>query len=241
MNKWNIFGSEDSTDLDVMVYLDEMPDSLEDCKILCKKLNEELKPIINDPKDRELDCNICVLKNGVIDKVFKGIPSETNNSIYITYYTEDFNGLQKYPCQIYTTKIDYNWPTIKIARVLRVMLSFLSRTKHRKIVKAALKGSTQLKIDTLKSINLVEVRDFGKNNQNREDIWKTYAFQIGQSLGLFWGDSLFTKSIIADQFPFLRPFLYRKEDADPKNMEIIKNFYLMRVETEYKDLDKISE
>ena len=53
--KWNIFGSGDSRDIDVMVYLDGLPESLEDCKAICREYNQTLVSVIDDPLERKIE------------------------------------------------------------------------------------------------------------------------------------------------------------------------------------------
>ena len=216
---YNVFGSGDSVDYDIMVYLDKLPDTIEECKNLCKEYDKLLTAL--GYSDKEVNTNLAVLKDGVIVDCFKGISIETNNSIFLTAPHHDQHRPIRVERQLPITN---EWKRQKSARALRIILSFLSRTQYRPEVKAALRGSTRLKMSTLLGIDLATIEDFGKNNQCKEDVYKNIAFQIGQARGLlhrYECYELYTKGNIAVYFPPLRPYLYRVEgvSADKLNME----------------------
>jgi len=253
MYTFNIFGSHDSQDIDLMVFLDELP-NIQKCKELCKKLEKDLIPEIPDYDGRPLNVNLGVLKTvpksstddnifysrqrgDVIDKVFKGYPCETNNSILSTYNLHDN---QAHPMMVDNHVTNHDWMQIKAARVLRVMLSFISRTQYRKGVKAALKGNTELKMNTLMNIDFNTIEDFGKP-QVKKDIMKGFAFQMGQSMAHFIDEEYFTKEDIGYAFEELKPFLDRSDKANLYDLNIIKNYYLLKLRTEFPDVNEIVE
>ena len=236
MYTFNIFGSHDSQDIDLMVFLDELP-NIQKCKELCKKLEKDLIPEIPDYDGRPLNINLAVLDGNIIGKVFKGYPCETNNSILETYYLHD---IQAYPKMVERYVTNYDWMRIKAARVLRVMLSFISRTQYRKEVKAALKGNTELKMDTLMNIDFNTIEDFGKP-QVKTDIMKGFAFQMGQSMAHFIDEEYFTKEDIGYAFEELKPFLDRSDKANLYDLNVIKNYYLLKLRTEFPDVNEIVE
>jgi len=204
MKPYNIFGSEDSVDVDVMFYIDELP-SIKECKEICKEFDQGLQKELKT--DKEVNTNLCVLEDGVISEVFKGFPQECNNSIFYTYNFHD----QPHPLMIKDLIWDESNIPLKCARCLRILLSFISRTEHREIVKKSLRGSTTEKIKTLTYITLEDIEDFGKNNQTREDIFKSFSFQIGQTIALLDNIELFTKRQISDYLPDLTLYLMRKK------------------------------
>ena len=60
--KFQIFGSENSTDYDVMVFVDEILD-VESSHILCKEYDTKLAETLND---KPLNSNLAVVKDGLI-------------------------------------------------------------------------------------------------------------------------------------------------------------------------------
>jgi hypothetical protein len=199
----NIFGSEDSADVDVMVMIDDMP-SIAVCKDLCAELDANIKKKLGT--DKEVNTNLAVIKDGVIFSVYKGIPIECNNSLYETY---------QYHTQLHDLMIDRKVSetpivAIKCARTLRALLTLLSRTDYRREVKSALKSTTEDKIETLRYIDLDSIEDFNKNNLNTTEIYKAFAFQIGQTMTFLEGDVVYTKSKISELYEGLRVYLERR-------------------------------
>ena len=69
-----IHGSENSTDLDVIYVVDELP-SLQECKTFCS--------------DKDENRNLITVENGIVTSVYKGTPDEVNNSLLRTYNLRD--------------------------------------------------------------------------------------------------------------------------------------------------------
>ena len=69
---YTIFGSSDSTDVDVMYYVDEIP-LVHECKNIVTRIkqSDHWKNI-----DKEIDPNFCVVKDGNVVDVFKGTVDE---------------------------------------------------------------------------------------------------------------------------------------------------------------------
>lgn len=227
---YNIFGSETSQDYDIMVYVDEIP-SIQQCKELCSKLEAELEAELPEKKR---NVNLAVIEDGVIAKVFKGTADECNNSVFATY---DLHS-QRHPLPI-TRKLTRDVP-LKLARGLRIMLSFLSRTEHRELVKKALRGSTTDKLAALESISFAEITDLGKNNQDVVEFYKQAAFQIGQCLGLLHGFELYSKTEIAQFFPSLGVYLLR-EPSRGIVLETYKKNLIDVIRRTFKDVNVIRE
>jgi len=210
-----IHGSEDSTDVDIFYVFDELP-SKQECKKFCSA----------DPSENR---NIIVIKDGVVTACYKGTPDEVNNSLIDTYDLHE----QKFPLLI-TKRVDRDL-TIKVVRAIRIILSHLSRSKYRNVVKQALVSDFLYRLDILRYINLAEI-DFSVLNKNmsREDILKTIAFQIGQTSDLFFNIEVYTKSEVALDFPALEEFLYRDKNSDIHVLEKVKNDFLDLVEKKLK-------
>ncbi|MFW6130450.1 MAG: hypothetical protein ACOC56_04625 [Atribacterota bacterium] len=225
MLKYDIFGSEDSQDYDVMVYVNKIPNTNE-CRKLTKKYNKKLSSILTNKK---VDVNLAVLKNGIIIDVYKGTPDECNNSVFRT---------AKNP---YVTKIVPRNVTLKVARALRIMLSFLSRTEHRPQIKKALKSKTQIKIDTLLEINFQYIKNLNKNNQNLQDFYKQAAFQLIQVAGLIDYTEIYSKKEAAVFNPSLKKCLYRKaSNYDIIALNNYKNHILKEILSVF-NIEKIKE
>lgn len=221
-----IHGSEDSLDIDVYYVFDIMP-SFRECQEFCS--------------DKQENRNIIVIKDGVVIDCYKGTNDEINNGLYYTYNLH----LQTYSNPI--EKLVKRDILIKSIRVVRCLLSHLSRTQYRNEVKMALSSSDwMLKVNTLKNIDLTQVHDFGKNG-TKFDVLKVFAFQLGQVLGLHDNVELYTKSSTAERYPDLRKFLYREEEDIKFLIPYLNRFldlislYQFEVDgdiTYFKDFDK---
>ena len=187
-----IHGSEDSTDIDVHYVFDEMP-SYQECKKFCVA-------------DKSENRNIITIKNGIVTGCYKGTVDEINNALIETYPLHK----QEYPLLV-EHKVERD-KTLKYIRAVRIILSYLSHTIYRKQIKSALKGTWKERINTLEEIDLTKI-DFdslGKHN-NKLDVLKIIAFQIGQCWGLMDDVEHYTKYTIAQDYPYLKRYLYRKE------------------------------
>lgn len=203
-----IHGSEDSLDIDVYYVFDKMP-SFKECQDFCS--------------DKEENRNIIVIEDGVVVDCYKGTIDEINNGLYYTYDLHQ----QTFPMPI--QRLVERDVLIKSVRVVRCILSHLSRTQYRETVKMAISSPDwQIKIFTLGIIDIAQVNDFGKNGL-KSDVLKVFAFQLGQVLGLHEGIELYTKSAVAKQYPGLEDFLYRR----PGDINVLQQYI-------YRFLDIIS-
>jgi hypothetical protein len=189
--------SEDSTDIDVLYIIDELPD-FQTCKNFC-----DMNP---DGENR----NLAVIRDGVITECYKGSPDELNNALIDTYTKHE----QKENLLI-TKRVPRIKP-VKYARAVRIILSHLSRSQYRPEIKAALHGSWSERLRVLGSTVDLNKIDFSalRHVKNEADVKKVIAFQIGQVRGLINDIELYTKREISDTFPELEEFLYRKPDSD---------------------------
>ena len=208
-----IHGSEDSTDIDVCYVLNRIP-SFGEAQDFCAHGNED---------DNR---NVIHIQNGVVDYTFKGSVDEVNNSIIATYNLHE----QKYPLLI-TSELDRDIP-IKILRSLRIILSHISRSQYRKIIKAALRSEWKDKIVLLNEINFDDI-DWSMVKEHSKmsipSVYKTIAFQIGQTLGLIEGKEYYTKNDIAKEFPLLKDSLYRIESE--QTLEQLRFMFKQYVDT----------
>ena len=216
-----VFGSRKSLDADIFVVVKTLPITIGACKQTVQYYESQLK----DKFVKEVNVNIGTVEDGVITSVFKGTEDEVNNSIYYTakYHKENKKSI-----------VDTLLPRDierKILRTFRIMLSMLSRSEHRKVVKKALKGDIWEQVETLDNLNLTQITDIGKRNVTWEDYLKTMAFQLGQCLSLINDKNveLYSKEDIARYYPELKDYLNREVDADLTYLDFFKNALISRV------------
>lgn len=214
-----IFGSGDSTDIDVFVIVDYIQNNafygIERCKKYDIAISEFLKT------DKKVNSNLIIIKDGIVTKVLKGTCDEASNSILDTYHLH-----KQYIPNPITQRVERDI-SLKISRTIRVLLSFLSKTQYRTDIKAALNShDISYKIQVLQGIDISTIYDLGGKNINMIDFMKTYAFQIGQTLALMNGKEYYTKKDIGIEYPDLKPFLQRENDSDISVLETYKNKFL---------------
>lgn len=213
-----IHGSQDSLDVDVYYVFDKMP-SFKECREFCSA-------------DMSENRNIICITDGVVSEVFIGTVDEVNNGLIDTYSLHQ----QDYPL-IVTKRLERN-VILKQIRATRGILSILSRTQYRTMIKDALKHNWLNRLDCLGHIRLTEV-DFDALGKRmcKEDMLKVIAFQIGQGMALFDGCELYTKQSVAEYYPQLYAFLYR-QDCDLQVLDDMLRQYLIRLlQIEFVELD----
>lgn len=239
--KFQVFGSKDSKDIDVLVFMESLPPT-ETSKKLCVKYRNDIKEIYlknNIILEREIDVNLGVLNNGVLESVFKGSYDEVNNSLLYTY---NYHGiLQLYPQQI-TSPLKRD-VTLKMLRSSRIILSLLSRTIHRNKIKKALKSDFSTQIELLKNIDLSKITDFGNKNGSNEDIYKKLVFQMGQTLALSSGFDIYSKSSISGMFPSISKLMNRESlnFNDLNALELLKFRYANKMSDFFDRIGKMNE
>lgn len=229
-----IFGSENSQDYDVMVFVDDISPTIDDNHFVCKSYNNVLSKILTD---KSLNCNIGVLKDGIITKVFKGDCYEVNNAIIYTY---DYHQ-QEFPL-VLNGLVDRDVHT-KLKRVVRGILSFYSRSSIRSEIKAALRGDLIQRLEVLKKIDLSVYYDFKGKKESYYDILKVLAFQYGQLFSLYDGFEhlSYTKNGISTAYPDLKQFMDRDKDSDISILEQYKQRLIKLIETELPNIKNLYE
>ncbi len=214
-----IFGSEDSTDIDVFVIVDYIQNNAFYGIERCKKYDIEIAKFLKT--DIKVNSNLVIIKDGIVTKVLKGTCCEANNSILDTYHLH-----KQYIPNPITKRVERDI-SLKISRTIRVLLSFISKTQYRADVKAALNNhDMNFKINVLENIDISTISDLGGKNIDMVDFMKTYAFQLGQTLALMNGKELYTKTDIGIEYPELKPFLQRVTGCDISVLNIYKNKFL---------------
>lgn len=226
------YGSHDSQDVDVLVQIPKymMPDEQEDRKRLMKELELEW--------DIKWNCNLIVVENGIVTNTIfpKTWIDSINNSLFLTY-------------QLHEEKQEYSLPITRLVKrnkllatykAVRTILSMLSRTHYRGVVKPILKGihPFNLKVEALKKIDFSTIYQFNQDNTTDTDIWKIIAFYLGQNISLNRDDNeIYTKTTLCINHPDLTPFVYR-EDITEELKEILNkklDYYIENILSQYSD------
>ena len=201
---FQIFGSEDSVDCDVIVFVEKIS---KDVNLSSKKCKDYDTLLSNVLKHKKVNSNLGEFKNGYIVDVFKGTPDEVNNALYYTYHLHD---------QVFPNKIigPVNRDvTLKLLRVTRCILSFFSRTEMRPEIKLSLRSTINDRMKTISKIDYTSMLDFPGKSESKSDIYKILAFQYGQIFSLIDGFEMdsYTKSGISKNYPKLKNMIYRNK------------------------------
>lgn len=190
-----IHGSANSVDIDTVYVFDSIP-SFSEAKTFCDNLKGE-------------NANVICVENGIVTYCYKGTIDEINNSLLTTYKLHK----QDYPL-IITNKVKRD-KYLKLIRATRSIISQLSRTDIRPIVKKGLNGNWEDRKRSLVTVagklRTIGINDNLDKNKSNRDLFKTMAFQIGQIFALFEnGKELYTKDEVSSEYPLLRQYLERR-------------------------------
>jgi hypothetical protein len=222
MIEYNIFGSSSSTDYDLAVKVDVIP-STPEAHDMCKNFNKTLSDSLTDKK---MNCNLIVVNNGQLIDCFKGTVDELNNAILDTYALHR----QLHPC--FVSKRLKRDVELKISRCLRGLLTMYSRTHLRPEIKLAIRGNIRQQIEVLEKIDFNILIPQGKK-ESLEDIYKMFAFQIGQVFGLIDNTEHYTKESMSESLPLLTPFLYREPGASPRVFNLYAKMLIDYINNKY--------
>lgn len=177
------------------------------------------------PGDKPVNINLAVLTEGAITWVMKGIPDETNNSIFLTYHLHK----QHHPLGI--ERLVPRDTEKKILRATRAILSQLTKSERRHNIKNALKANQlSLRLDALKLITFQEL-NFKQAEKDVIEIVKLIAFQLGQTMALVNDNrELYTKTQVAEYDPRLRSYLMREPGCSLEMLTQVKNEYVAMIE-----------
>ncbi len=232
---YNIFGSGDSTDYDIVIAVKSLA-NIEQNKQTILEIENILKIKFNN---KPVNCNIAVFENGVVKETHKGTPDELNNSILRTY------SLHKQDCDCLVIRMLPRNVDLKIARIIRTILTFSSRTKNRIGIKNALKSdNNRLKLYTVKDLDFEEIfnEGLGEKNITKTHFFKKTAFQLIQGLGLILDkQEYYTKQEMVYSYPKLKAFLYEERLTidDISYLDNLKTLFCSIVKHKY--LDTFSE
>ncbi len=239
--QWNIFGSKNSIDYDIMVKVDSLPKTIKECHRIVSSYNIHIGVLFHSLKykPKKINCNICEVNNGIVTNVFKGTCDEVNNCLIETYKNHKD---QLHPPLVWN-KVDRD-VELKVLRCYRILLSFLSRTDDRISVKKALSGNLVQKINVLNTLYLCNGVELGDRNVAIKDFYKILAFQIGQTIALMKGIELYTKFDIDDYYVYgLNNALHRHDmnKMDYCYLEALKKELIKITLTKYKHILPLNE
>jgi hypothetical protein len=221
------FGSSDSQDIDILYFIAQLPSSISESAALIASFSAMYKTEF--PTVKPINGNLAVCENGRLKTTFKGNLDELNNALFLTYHLHE----QVYPNHIERLFVrDVN---LKFLRACRSILSYLTKTEQRLMIKEALKGDVQLKCNVLKIIDLRMI-NFENTKMSLVDIGKGIAFQMGQSLALQQGQELYSKKEIAVFFPILKPYLERKENQNFDDLQAFLQHFIAGLEKQLPEM-----
>ena len=236
---YNIFGSPNGADIDVLVsisleMLELSPCYIERAKILYSEVLRENYQNTPEYSNISYDVNLVYVNDGVIKWVEHGTIWETTNALLDTYRLHT----QKHKCFVcqYITPTDEQINK-KLHRSVRNILSVYTRSvQYRDDVKRVLLCNYTLQ----DRLNVIKTIDNENNTwmDIRNDVTKITTqnkrgcYQVLQALNLLRGQQLYTKESLLEYYPSVRPFLYR-EDTSPKdyiNLEVLFNKLIDAIE-----------
>jgi len=219
-NKYYFFGSEDSTDSDVILEVDIIPPNKDTALQYMKKLKIDFGLAWN--------MTMAVIKDGnVVDTLpNKSSIDGLNNSLYYTY---------KYHVNPFKTPIlrpVKRNELLMLYKCIRTILSNCTRVNkaYRNNI-MPLKGihPFENKILALQFMDFTDIDTFNNKYQADVDTWKIIAFYLGQFIS-FWEDGIeiYTKQELITHHPKLAVFIQRKQltNEDKVNLQYYKKLLL---------------
>ena len=199
--RYQVFGSANSLDLDVCFFVDILSTIAENKLIL-----SGYESILQTKVTKKVNGNLAIVKNGILVECYKGTIDELNNALYYTWCLHE----QLISNQVFSP-VERNL-NLKILRCSRTIISYFTRTYLRADAKHALQSSLNQRIVFLSKLKLSDFSAFGKHG-TRIEIYKSIAFQLGQTIALLNSKELYTKEGIIIECPSLKKYLNREYDT----------------------------
>jgi len=200
------FGSPNSVDVDVMIDHPEAS-SRESDSMIAHALKH------NYPETESWNMNIIRISGGiVVDSIpNKGSADSANNSLYQTFQYHD---------QSFAFPIDRlvvrNLPLAVVKCVNASILWFKDTDMHHeykeRLRPALMSGKWADSVDLLPTLNFE--KPFTDDMITNGNIYKSLAFNIGQTVALFCGVEVYTKGELGNFYPEINPLLMR-ENINP--------------------------
>ena len=218
---FNIFGSPNGSDLDVMICVNDKFKELQpdENNRVCELYNIRVADKLNITV-KIINSNICIIKYGLIDWVAHGVAWESNNAVFYTYSLHTQTSLCFVSTQITPSEFQKN---MKLHRAIRCILSVVTRTKeYRTLVKSALHKDITLKnrMKAVLEIDFTKLTWTAEDKDKKDAHLKRGAYQTIQALQCLNGTEVYTKKELANVYPNATPFLYRQTASydDYKNL-----------------------
>jgi hypothetical protein len=240
-NKFVIYGSNDSFDSNVMVFVDKIPDPKK-AKKMCEEMEQELSTcfaVLEFPK-KNVKVNLGVMGFGVLEDVFEGFPEEMNNVLFETYKYHLYEKQRQTHHLDISEKIRFSLGK-KLNYVIDKILYMLSESDRKEEVVSL--SDLKQKILFLRKLNLNQEIIFEPKDEARfcldykKDQYKEFLNYVaqgcGQSILLHSNLELYTKAEIWENLPELRPFMER-EYGDLEDLNSIKNEFIDICQTYFK-------
>lgn len=241
------YGSNDSDDIDVFIGLSRIPDlDDEDDRIMMDEIHETIDYTIrysgqfaNSGKNVDYSF-IHISQDGVVDWCEYDDLEECNNALFYTFSHHAYNNNVLYGKNPIKRKLEQN-VSFKIVKVVRTLLTFMSRTNYREDVKYLLKkGSFKERLEFV--LNMVSENGISKTetfNKKLSDveIVKDIAFMFIQLYGLVHDIDVFCKRDAALRFPDMARYIYKDHNAPLEPLEdfIIETFESLSMNIEVYD------
>jgi len=222
--KYQIFGSKDSTDYDVCVFVNNLKMSKTDIFKMIEYCNKIIFKIFEEKEmtPKPIDCNLAVVKDGIVEDCVKGNPDEFNNTLFLTYD----NHVQFYPNAIKRlVKRDLR---LKAKRVFDSIKNYLKNTNYNSYL---IHNDDLELLEILKQLDLSKATYLNNNDIMHKYYLKQVAFQLGQFMALLNNKEIYTKKEIVDLYPKLKNFVYRfnYNSEDLKYLEILIKKFLNKI------------
>lgn len=237
---FNVFGSDDSIDKDIMVAVNNKISGLQPKELsrirdlYVIKISELLGISAN-----LIDINLVEVKYNVIVWQDHGTQWETNNALFFTYSLHE----QIHPCFISSYLVPTNSDiNKKLHRAVRIILSMYSRSvQYKNVVKHGLQAQITLRdrMNIIFSIDNTKNTwaEIYNNEMKKATSIKRACYQTLQALCCLNGLGLYTKSELAKIKPEIRCFLYRETPTpiDNINLNILFSQFVSAIEHRAKD------
>lgn len=233
-NRFNIYGSKDSLDLNTMIYVDSIPDRETAIK-MCEEFEEELSitfSVLQYPK-KNVKVNLGVIDFGKLVDVLYGFPEEIHNALHETYkYHYHGKNKQAYLLPI-KEKVKFSIGK-KISHSIESILDHLKESNFEQdIIKL---DDIKSKIIFLRNLNLNQEIEFNTEQSlfkfnYKDDPYKELlnciAVKCGQIILMNsnMGSEIYTKGEISENLPELKQFMDRYE-GNLDELNSIKNEFI---------------
>lgn len=184
---YNIFGSTNSQEYDILFHVPEIPHNKEMCKLVCLAIGEMIE--LNDKVKR---VTLCTIKDGIIIKTSEGLADEYNNNLYYTY------SLHRQYAECLVDRPVVRAIHAKLEKVIGDILNILEKTQYRQKILPIDMDNFEEKYNLFKELDLDNV-SFGFNQLDGEDYEDSYAlfkqaaaFEMIQIIGLYENIEIYT-------------------------------------------------